>query len=162
MISSSVQTEPHKDWDKILLEVQRCINWFPSKSTGKPPFESLYGYIQVKLDIFLKICYQRPMSDVVVVRRLREQTLLPNSKTQSKYTGPLTTIKPYLLRPEYRDIATRMLEALPGGRAIHSALKLPFNMQFISTPTCTISKESDMGKVLQKFKLIVKDNHNGA
>ncbi|KAF8766633.1 hypothetical protein HNY73_019679 [Argiope bruennichi] len=33
------------------------------------------------------------LGDVMVVRRLPEQTLLPNSKTQAKYRGPLTIIK---------------------------------------------------------------------
>jgi hypothetical protein len=46
---------------------------------------------------------------------------------------------------------------LPGGRTAHSTLKLPLNMQFIETPMCNISKASDMGKVLQKCKLIVWD-----
>jgi hypothetical protein len=46
---------------------------------------------------------------------------------------------------------------LPGGRIAHSTLKLPLNMQFIETPTCNISKASDNGKVLQKYKLIVWD-----
>ncbi|KAF8794529.1 Retrovirus-related Pol polyprotein like [Argiope bruennichi] len=35
--------------------------------------------------------------DVVLVRRLSEQTLLPNSKTQAKYRSPLTIIKVLLL-----------------------------------------------------------------
>ncbi|KAF8777683.1 Transposon Ty3-I Gag-Pol polyprotein like [Argiope bruennichi] len=52
MISSNVQTESHKYWDNILPEVQRCINWSPCKSTGKPPFEILYGYTPVKLGYF--------------------------------------------------------------------------------------------------------------
>ncbi|VDN03621.1 unnamed protein product, partial [Onchocerca ochengi] len=39
----------------------------------------------------------------------------------------------------------------------HSALKLPLNIQLIETPTCSISKASSMGKVLQKFILIVWD-----
>ncbi|KAF8794774.1 Transposon Ty3-I Gag-Pol polyprotein like [Argiope bruennichi] len=119
MISSSVQTESHKDWDKILPQVQRCINWSPSKSTGKPPFELLYGYTSVKLGYFpqdllptsneyvkptelqrgaqenirvaqekMKKNYDKHrcraqnynIGDVVVVRRLPEQTLLPNSE----------------------------------------------------------------------------------
>ena len=45
----------------------------------------------------------------------------------------------------------------PGGRAAHSALKLPLNMQSTETPTCNISKSSGMGKVLQQCKLIVWD-----
>lgn len=52
MISASVQTESGKDWDKVLPEVQRCINWSPSKSTGKPPFELLFGFKPSKLDNF--------------------------------------------------------------------------------------------------------------
>nr|XP_042900885.1 uncharacterized protein LOC122269867 [Parasteatoda tepidariorum] len=46
--------ESHKDWDKILPEVQRCIDWSPSKSTGKPTFGLLYGYTPVKPGYFLQ------------------------------------------------------------------------------------------------------------
>lgn len=52
MISASVKTESGRDWDKMLPEVQRCINWSPSKSTGKAPFELLFGYKPRKLDNF--------------------------------------------------------------------------------------------------------------
>jgi hypothetical protein len=44
-----------------------------------------------------------------------------------------------------------------GGRTAHSALKLPLNMQSNETPTCNISKNSAMAKVLQQCKLIVWD-----
>ncbi|VDM91695.1 unnamed protein product [Onchocerca ochengi] len=46
---------------------------------------------------------------------------------------------------------------LPDGRTAHSALKLTLNIHLIETPTCSISKASNMGKVLQKFKLVVWD-----
>ncbi|GFX77384.1 ATP-dependent DNA helicase [Trichonephila clavipes] len=46
---------------------------------------------------------------------------------------------------------------LPGGKTAHSALKLPLNIQIIKTPICNISRSSEMGKVLQKCKLIVWD-----
>ncbi|UYV73324.1 hypothetical protein LAZ67_10002721 [Cordylochernes scorpioides] len=46
---------------------------------------------------------------------------------------------------------------LDGGRAAHSALKLPLNLHTIETPTCNISKNSGMGKVLQTCKLIIWD-----
>ncbi|VDM94507.1 unnamed protein product [Onchocerca ochengi] len=39
---------------------------------------------------------------------------------------------------------------VPGGRIAHSALKLPWNMQFIETITWQISKTSAMEKGLQK------------
>lgn len=51
-------------------------------------------------------------------------------------------------------IAATLLE---GGRTAHSALKLPLNMQAIETPTCNISRNSAMAKVLQQSKLIVWD-----
>lgn len=51
-------------------------------------------------------------------------------------------------------IAATLLE---GGRTAHSALKLPLNMQSNDTPTCNISKNSAMAKVLQECKLIVWD-----
>lgn len=51
-------------------------------------------------------------------------------------------------------IAATLLE---GGRTAHSALKLPLNMQSNETPTCNISKNSAMAKVLQQCKLIVWD-----
>ncbi|GBP63298.1 ATP-dependent DNA helicase pif1 [Eumeta japonica] len=38
---------------------------------------------------------------------------------------------------------------LDGGRTAHSALKLPWNFQNTEEPTCNISKNSVMGKVLQ-------------
>ncbi|VDK66212.1 unnamed protein product [Onchocerca ochengi] len=43
---------------------------------------------------------------------------------------------------------------LTGGRTAHSALKSPLSMQFIETPTCDISKTSDIGKVLQNANLL--------
>lgn len=46
---------------------------------------------------------------------------------------------------------------LDGGRTAHSALKLPLNIQFEDTPTCNISRNSAMGKVLQQVVLIVWD-----
>ncbi|UYV77959.1 hypothetical protein LAZ67_15003037 [Cordylochernes scorpioides] len=46
---------------------------------------------------------------------------------------------------------------LDGGRTAHSALKLPLNLHTIETPTCNISKNSGMGKVLQTCKLIIWD-----
>lgn len=46
---------------------------------------------------------------------------------------------------------------LEGGRTAHSALKLSLNMQSNESPTCNISKNSAMAKVLQLCKLIVWD-----
>ncbi|XP_067129653.1 uncharacterized protein [Centruroides vittatus] len=46
---------------------------------------------------------------------------------------------------------------LDGGRTAHSALKLPLNLQTTETPTCNITKNSGMGKVLQTCKLIIWD-----
>lgn len=46
---------------------------------------------------------------------------------------------------------------LDGGRTAHSALKLPLNLQNTDTPTCNITKNSGMGKVLSTCKLIVWD-----
>lgn len=51
-------------------------------------------------------------------------------------------------------IAATLLE---GGRTAHSALKLPLNMQINETPTCNLSKNCAMAKVLQQCKLIVWD-----
>ncbi|KAF8774815.1 Retrovirus-related Pol polyprotein like [Argiope bruennichi] len=65
-----VQTDSHKDWDKILPEVQRCINWSLSKSIGKPPFELLYGYTPVKLGYFPHEYYQRPTNYKEVPKKI--------------------------------------------------------------------------------------------
>ncbi|XP_071033027.1 ATP-dependent DNA helicase pif1-like, partial [Parasteatoda tepidariorum] len=46
---------------------------------------------------------------------------------------------------------------LDGGRTAHSALKLPLNVQVIETPTCNISKDSGMGKVLRSCQVIIWD-----
>lgn len=51
-------------------------------------------------------------------------------------------------------IAATLIE---GGRTVHSALKLPLNLNSVDTPSCTIGKQSDMAKVLRDFKLIVYD-----
>lgn len=51
-------------------------------------------------------------------------------------------------------IAATLIE---GGGIAQSALKLPLNMQSNETPTCNISKNSAMAKVLQQCKLIVWD-----
>ncbi|GFX80702.1 ATP-dependent DNA helicase [Trichonephila clavipes] len=42
---------------------------------------------------------------------------------------------------------------LPGGRTAHSALKLPWNIQTINTPTCNISKTSGMPPHILKLKI---------
>jgi hypothetical protein len=39
----------------------------------------------------------------------------------------------------------------------HLALKLPLDMQITETPTCNITKNSGMGKVLQSCQLIIWD-----
>ncbi|XP_049316519.1 ATP-dependent DNA helicase pif1-like [Bactrocera dorsalis] len=44
---------------------------------------------------------------------------------------------------------------LDGGRTAHSALKLPLNMQVSETPTCNISRNSAMGKVLKQAAIIL-------
>ncbi|GFY26457.1 ATP-dependent DNA helicase PIF1 [Trichonephila clavipes] len=46
---------------------------------------------------------------------------------------------------------------LDGGRTTHSALKLPLNLQNTEAPTCNISKNSGMGKVLQTCEIIIWD-----
>ncbi|GFU25446.1 ATP-dependent DNA helicase [Trichonephila clavipes] len=46
---------------------------------------------------------------------------------------------------------------LDGGRTMHSALKLPLNLQNTEAPTCNISKNSGMGKVLQTCQIIIWD-----
>ncbi|XP_039287896.1 ATP-dependent DNA helicase pif1-like [Nilaparvata lugens] len=51
-------------------------------------------------------------------------------------------------------IAATLLE---GGRTAHSALKLPLNLLQTDTPTCNISKQSNMAKVMRDCKLIVWD-----
>lgn len=51
-------------------------------------------------------------------------------------------------------IAATLLES---GRTAHSALKLPLNLQINETPTCNISRNSAMAKVLQQTRLIVWD-----
>ena len=48
-------------------------------------------------------------------------------------------------------IAATLLE---GSRTAHSALKSPLNIQSNRTPTCNISKNSAMAKILQQCKLI--------
>ncbi|GFS92039.1 ATP-dependent DNA helicase [Trichonephila clavipes] len=46
---------------------------------------------------------------------------------------------------------------LDGGRTTHSALKLPLNLQNTEAPTCNISKNSGMRKVLQTCQIIIWD-----
>ncbi|GFW07512.1 ATP-dependent DNA helicase [Trichonephila clavipes] len=48
---------------------------------------------------------------------------------------------------------------LDGGRTTHSALKLPLNLQNTEAPTCNISKNSGMGKVLQTCQIIIWDEY---
>lgn len=51
-------------------------------------------------------------------------------------------------------IAATLLE---GGRTAHSALKLPLNMQTVDEPTCNISRQSAMAKVLQNCNVLIWD-----
>lgn len=46
---------------------------------------------------------------------------------------------------------------LDGGRTAHLAPKLPLNWQSTDTPTCNITKNSRMGKVLRICELIIWD-----
>ncbi|GFV80265.1 ATP-dependent DNA helicase [Trichonephila clavipes] len=48
---------------------------------------------------------------------------------------------------------------LDGGRTTHSALKLPLNLQNTEAPTCNISKNSGMVKVLQTCQIIIWDEY---
>ncbi|GFX64975.1 ATP-dependent DNA helicase [Trichonephila clavipes] len=56
-------------------------------------------------------------------------------------------------------IASSGIEAtlLDGGRTTHSAWKLLLNLQNTEAPTCNISKNSGMGKVLQTCQIIIWD-----
>ncbi|CAI6346155.1 unnamed protein product [Macrosiphum euphorbiae] len=51
-------------------------------------------------------------------------------------------------------IAATLLE---GGRTAHSTLKLPLNVQFTERPTCNITKNSGIGKILRSCTIIVWD-----
>lgn len=46
---------------------------------------------------------------------------------------------------------------LDGGKTAHSTFKLPLNLMLVETPTCHISKQSDMAQILKECKLIVWD-----
>lgn len=46
---------------------------------------------------------------------------------------------------------------LDGGRTAHSALKLPLNIQVVETPTCNISRNSAMAKVLRGAAIVLWD-----
>ncbi|KAF8791696.1 Retrovirus-related Pol polyprotein like [Argiope bruennichi] len=93
-IKHTLNSKSHKDSDKILPEVQRCINWSPSKSTGKPPFELLYGYTPVKLGHFPQDLLTTSNEYVKPTELQRDaQKNIRNSKTQAKYRCPLTIIK---------------------------------------------------------------------
>lgn len=46
---------------------------------------------------------------------------------------------------------------LDGGRTAHSAFKLPLNINVVDTPTCNISRNSAMAKVLQQTSIILWD-----
>lgn len=46
---------------------------------------------------------------------------------------------------------------LGGGRTAHSALKLPLNINSTENPTCNITRNSGMGRLLTQCKLIVWD-----
>lgn len=46
---------------------------------------------------------------------------------------------------------------LAGGKTAHSALKLPLNLQINEAPTCNISKNSGMGKILRTCEVIIWD-----
>ncbi len=76
-----------KDWDMMLNEAQRCINWAPSKSTGKPPFELLYGYSPIKHGNFprdlLPDCERR--ADVTELRSNAQVRLLQAQEEQQRY-----------------------------------------------------------------------------
>ncbi|CAB3250912.1 unnamed protein product [Arctia plantaginis] len=51
----------------------------------------------------------------------------------------------------------RAATLLEGCRTAHSALKLPLNLQTIKEPTCNITKNSTMAKVLSASKIIIWD-----
>ncbi|XP_039967865.1 ATP-dependent DNA helicase pif1-like [Bactrocera tryoni] len=46
---------------------------------------------------------------------------------------------------------------LDGGRTVHSALKLPLNVHVLENPTCNISRNSAMAKVLRQTDIILLD-----
>ncbi|XP_060882071.1 ATP-dependent DNA helicase pif1-like [Metopolophium dirhodum] len=70
--------------------------------------------------------------------------ILANIRAQGKITLALAS----------SGIAATLLD---GGRTAHSALKLPLKVQVIENPTCNISRNSAMAKVLQQTAIILLD-----
>lgn len=45
MLTTAVTSGEHQNLNAHLAEVQRCVNWAPSKSARRSPFELLHGYV---------------------------------------------------------------------------------------------------------------------
>ena len=71
-----------KDWDIELPEVQRQINWSPSKSTGKSPFEALFGFVpEITNDFPAELL---PESDYVDPKTVQEEVRGAITRSQAK------------------------------------------------------------------------------
>jgi len=44
MIMSSIEREDHKDWDRRILDVERCLNTSVHRVLGRAPYEVVFGY----------------------------------------------------------------------------------------------------------------------
>lgn len=53
--------------------------------------------------------------------------------------------------------ASGIAALLDGGRTLHSALKLPLNVQVVETPTCNIPRGSSMAQVLRQVSIVLMD-----
>ncbi|UYV78242.1 hypothetical protein LAZ67_16000650 [Cordylochernes scorpioides] len=121
----------------------------------------------------LSVFVERNLSKLVPEQRIAYDTLMQAISDQRGglyfLDAPGGTGKPFLINLILATIRSRNEIAvaiasygiaatlLDGGRTAHSALKLPLNLHTIETPTCNISKNSGMGKVLQTCKLIIWD-----
>ncbi|KAF8791704.1 Retrovirus-related Pol polyprotein like [Argiope bruennichi] len=92
MISSSIQTESHKDWD-LLPTSNEYVKPTELQRDAQENIRVAQEKMKKNYDKHRCRAQNYNIGDIVAVRRLPEQILLPNSKTQAKYRCPLTIIK---------------------------------------------------------------------
>ncbi|RWS10137.1 retrovirus-related Pol polyprotein from transposon 297-like protein [Dinothrombium tinctorium] len=74
MIASMCKREDGKDWDQHICNASIALNSHVNKSTGKPPFEIMYGFQpRTKLDREAASIFEEDNDNDVDIEGVREQ-----------------------------------------------------------------------------------------
>ena len=121
-----------KDWSSRLEAVARHINRAPAKSTGRAPFEVLYGYLPRKDDFSLFVDSQQGSSGWQPLQSLHDEVTMAIKKAQeeySKYYGGRR--RPHATRCSIGDVV--VVRRLPVATGMPTTLQKKFRGPMVIT-----------------------------